>query len=212
MPVRPTATVRNPRTVLLLVMAALSCCVGTLRAEKKLIDRLPARSQQIENFNATALMAEMKEAPLHHIEGVWQFPATGVSVAIRLQQPSRAAFHGTPALYDIIIIHSPNRAIRPGTIMGIAAPAAKRGEYDARIYTKNIGSQLIASKKFILTLSDSDNTLAIRPYRSKIRFNIFRMLPYLWRPPLQLTRGEDRTDGCIRIFPTPSEPREPVYL
>lgn len=195
-----------------IIVLTLGACAAHIRAEKKLIDGLPAQSQRIENFNPATLMAEMSEAPLHHIEGIWQFPATGVSVAIRLQQSPATPFHDAPALYDIVIIHSPNRAIRPGTIMGIASPAAKRGEYDARIYTKNLGSRLFASKKFVLTLSDSDNSLSIRPYRSRIRFNIFRMLPYLWRPPIQFTGGENRSDGCIRIFPAPTEPREPVYL
>lgn len=184
----------------------------TISAEKKIVSTLPMTSETIEGFNYGFLLSRLKEMSLHHIEGVWQFPSTGVEVAIvRADEVNQRPADGT-TVYNIILISSPNRALRQGTIMGIVTPATKRGEYDANIYTSNIASRLTMPKRFTLTLTDDDTSLLFRQHRSKFSINLWRLLPYLWRHAIHPNTPEKSTDGCIRVFPLPALPREPIYL
>lgn len=193
-------------SAVVLLVTALSASAG-----KDYIDRLPARSHVIENFDYSSMMALMAEAPLHHIEGVWQFPSTGVKIAIRISDGF--APDNTAPVYDMILIESPNRAMRPGTVMGLISPMAKRGDYEARIYTSSVGSTLTMPKKFTLTLADDDSSLTFRQHKSAFSVNLWRLLPYLWRYTIH-PNHQDRRDnnGCVRIYPQPAFPREPVYL
>lgn len=180
--------------------------------EKKIIDTLPKTSRTITGFSRAALTARISEMDLHHIEGIWQFPATGVEVAICRSNGNHIGQRNSAVSYDIIVLSSTNRAIRPGTIMGMATPAPKRGEYDAKIYTKSIGSTLILPKRFTMTLESDDSALTLKQRRSAFSFYPWRLLPYLWRYTIRQNQPDQTTDGCIRIFPRPQPPREPIYL
>ncbi len=184
---------------------------ASLHAEKKLIDRLPKISRVTPGFDYSSLLHDMSEAPLHHIEGIWQFPATGVTVAISREDGFDAP--ASPAqVYSIVLVFSPNRAMRPGTVMGLIAPMAARGEYEANIYTSSAGSKLTIPRKFTLQLSDDDSSLSFKRHRSTFSVNLWRMLPYLLRHTVTPNRENRENDGCVRIFPEPPLPREPIYL
>lgn len=154
----------------------------------------------------------LDELPLHHIEGIWKFPATGVEVAIIRNNPQQRESGLTADFYRMIVVDSDNRAIRPGTVMGLISPAAKRGEYDARIYTSNVGSTLVMPKTFTLTLTDNDASLTFKRHKSAFNVNLWRLLPYLWRYTIYPNEQDRNSDGCIRIYPNPPVPREPIYL
>lgn len=157
----------------------------------------------------------MRQLPLHHIEGIWQFPATGAEVAIIRQDTSAETGPSSAAvtIYQIILLDSPSRTLRPGTIMGLITPSAARGEYNARIYTQSLGSTLLIPKSFTLTLSDQDASLRFVRHKGAFSINLWRLLPYLWRYTIHPNNTSDtKDDGCVRIFPNPPIPREPVYL
>lgn len=198
---------RTPATIILLLL-----CMTVSQAEPKLINDLPPRAETIKDFSAGVMMAQMSELALHRIEGVWQFPSTGVELAIIRENVSLSESESRPIVYRMIIVSSPDRAIRPGTVMGLITPAAKSGEYDANIYTKNIGSLLTIPKKFSLALADNDSSLEFKKNRSAFSVNLWRLLPYLWRYTIHPNRPTPESDGCIRIFPDPPLPREPIYL
>lgn len=198
---------RNTATIILLLL-----CMTVSQAKPKLINALPSRSETIKDFSAGVMMEQMSELALHHIEGIWQFPSTGVELAIIRENATSTDINDKPIVYRMIIVSSPDRAIRPGTIMGLITPAAKNGEYDANIYTKNIGSLLSIPKKFSLALSDNDTSLEFKKHRSAFSINLWRLLPYLWRYTVYPNRSNTKSDGCIRIFPEPPLPREPIYL
>ncbi len=191
--------------------AILLFAAGIMHAEKKSIDRLPKISQTKADFDYSLLLRSMAEAPLHHIEGVWQFPATGVTVAIMREGGFDAPESSAP-LYTVTLVSSPNRAMRPGTIMGLVSPMAGRGEYEANIYTSSAGSSLTLPRKFTLILSDDDSSLKFRRHKSAFSINLWRLLPYLWRHTVYPNHENRESDGCIRIYPEPPLPREPVYL
>lgn len=182
------------------------------KAEKKIIDGLPKFSETIENINRASVIEQLKETDLHHIEGIWQFPSTGVEVAIMRDQSRGTTTDGHVVSYNIIILYSPNRSLRPGTVMGIATPAPKRGEYDARIYTRAVGTSLTMPKRFTLTLDKDDSALSFKQHKNAFTVNLWRLLPYLWRYSVHANQQDHSTEGCIRIYPEPLLPREPVYL
>lgn len=182
------------------------------RAENKIINELPTISEQIHNFSIKMLKENIDKLNLHHIEGIWQFTSSGTEIAIcRRDNTNYGSIHQAVS-YNIILLYSPNRVLRPGTIMGIITPTPKQGEYDARIYTKSIGSTLTIPKKFTLTLDDDDSALLFRQHRSKFSIKPLRLLPYLWRGAIQQNIEIRSSVGCIRIHPAPTLPREPIYL
>lgn len=56
----------------------ITIIVLTACPEEKDIDSQPQTSTVIKDFDYPQLLAEMSEMPLHHIERVWLFPATGI--------------------------------------------------------------------------------------------------------------------------------------
>lgn len=200
--------------ILNLLFAVIFATTTTIdaQAEKKIIDNLPAKSEIVSNFNTQKLKDHLAGLNLHHIEGIWQFTATGVEIAIcRREDPARGNMQQVSS-YNIILLFSPNRALRAGIIMGIATPTPNRGEYDARIYTQAVGSTLVIPKHFTLTLDDDDSALTFRQHRSALSFNPWRLLPYLWRGAIQKVPKTKSSTGCVRIYPEPILPREPIYL
>lgn len=184
-----------------------------IHAEKRLIDRLPQRSVADSGFAHSTMIETLRQLPLHHIEGIWKFPATGSEVAIVRSNPDINNPTASVNLYHIILFTSDSRAIRPGTIMGFITPSSTQGEYDARIYTSSVGSTLIMPKTFALTLAENDTSLRFKQKKSTFSINLWRLLPYLWRYTIHPNTSTDtQTDGCIRIFPEPPVPREPIYL
>ncbi len=196
------------RTVMVAALLMVFCC--EVCGQKKHVDNLPSKATVIENFSLPRLMSQLDSLPLHHIEGIWQFPATGVEVAVLRHDTGMPV--SSDRVYDMMVVASPNRAIRPGTIMGVVSASARRGEYDAKIYTKNIGSMLTAPKRFTLSLSDEDSSLEIKPVKGRLIYNLWRLLPYLWRYAVYPSREPSRVDGCIRIYPDPPAPLEPIYF
>lgn len=194
--------------ILSALMLTAACHIS---AENKFIDALPFSSAHVTGFSASALMNDMAEMPLHHIEGIWQFPSTGVSIAI-LRDTSAGNSRDAAVRYNIILLHSPNRSLKPGTTMGMATPSARHDTYDARIYTRAVGSRLSIPKKFTITLDFDNSALLFRRNKSAFGINLWRLLPYLWRHSVYRNRQEPPADGCVRIYPEPLYPREPVYL
>lgn len=180
-------------------------------AVKKYIDMLPRMSETIPSFSANGLRKELESLPLHHIEGLWRFPSDGTEVAI-MRMPTDRGSLDEPEGYGIILLFSRNRALRPGTVIGRISPSAKEHVYEAKIYTFSKGSTLMMPKKFSLQLNSDDSRLVFDQKKSAISFNLWRMLPYAWRYSVKRNRNSGSTSGCIRIYPEPDLPHEPIYL
>lgn len=175
-------------------------------------DALPSASvTPTPDFSVADLIHTIEETPLHRIEGIWQVTSDGAEIAILRSSPQDQASATNP--YRIIIINSPNRAIRPGTIAGLIGITAKPNEFDGKIYTKSVASKLIAPKKFRLTLdAETSSRLTVDKKRSSVSFSPWRLIPYSWRLGIRKNTPEPSTSGFIRIFPAPPIPSEPVYL
>ncbi len=179
----------------------------------KFIDRLPASSEApLPDFSYTDLVDRLSALTLHHIEGVWQYNDTDVEVAIVRRSVYQPVSANESDHYLMILVDAPNRTIRPGTIMGHISRADKERVYTARIYTTAVGSHLTIPKTFTITLDSSDNSFSLRKHNSQMLVFLWRFAPYLWRYPITPEYQNITRTGCVRRYPQPSPPREPVYL
>ena len=177
---------------------------------------IPDHSTVIEGFDSLAKVKEIIDrADLHHIEGLWQPTADGGRIAImRWTGSDRPVLSEAQDIYRIIIVSSPRKSLRPGTIMGYAVATARKGYYDARIYTSQSANSLTRHRRFTLHISD-DTHLSMTPVREGWKVTFRPRLPYLFR--LSVYKQEsDRPrdlDGFIRIYPySAGVPVEPRYL
>lgn len=154
----------------------------------------------------------MARWPLSPAEGIWEMAADGAMFAIERVDDSDS--ETLPRELRIVILRSPLRRVRPGAVMGTARPTVKPGVYEARINTKisELGA-LSLPRKFTLTLNGEQNAMTIQPFKSPVKVNFLRMIPYLYRAVrLQDSRPEG-LDGAIKIYPPqPVNPLTPVYL
>lgn len=174
---------------------------------------LPQQSIVLPGYEHDSVMNRMRQLPLHHIEGIWQFTDNGATIAIERYSPDDTPDNNT-FQYRMIIINSPRLSIYPGTLMGIITPTAKQGIYDSHIYTDfDGGTALSGAKRFFLTLH-KDSRLSFSRDKSGLKFNLWRFLPYMFRYSVRYKNDiPDNLDGCIRIFPVPTQsPINPRYL
>lgn len=118
-------------------------------------------------------------------------------------------------VYRMVVIRAADRRLRPGTVMGYLTATAKRDTYDARIYTSRSlgGTALYAPKTYTLTLTDSDTRISLRRYGTKMVFNWWRLLPYMYRYVFsRRDREPGDIEGCVRVYPDPDIPLTPRYL
>lgn len=209
---------------ILLVSLLLCLCIVTAGAkeppkgiESKILDKVPAMSETLGGYDSPdRVIDRLSEMPLHAVEGMWRFAAEGTLMAIERCDDRRIGPEDAGTMtYRMIVARAADLTLRPGTVMGYLAPTAKRGVYDARIYTgrTDAGTQLHSPKKFTLTLGDTDSRLAISSYGSSLRFNWWRLLPYMYRYVIsRKEKSPGDISGCLRVYPAPSIPAEPRYL
>lgn len=155
----------------------------------------------------------MGQAPLHRIEGIWQFPDDGAIIAIERSRDDMP--HKGAVRYIMVLLHSPVRSVRPGTIMGIISPSAKKDHYSARVYTDSDGgSRLLKPKDFTFVIEDDCRLIFKNRNGLKWRIYPWRLFPYIYKLGIRVTRqSTPPIEGCIKIYPYDSLlPREPIYL
>ena len=100
-------------------------------------DMLPDRATIETGYtNRDSVEIRLSGSALHPIEGIWQMTGDGAVIAIEQSQPYTSG-QTLVSGYRIVLIQSPCRRIRPGTIMGYATQSAKSGRYDAAIYASS---------------------------------------------------------------------------
>lgn len=196
-----------------LILSLLLSFVGVFCFAAKPLS-LPAESPApLPGFGDVAeVRSRIAHSGPHRIEGIWQFPNTGATIAV--ERISDSSMLPGATAYKMVVVRSENRNIRPGTLMGVLAPSARSEVYDAYIYN-SVGrkSRLTAARHFTLTLSEQESRLVFKRVKAKYTLNLWRMLPYMFRFAV---RKNDNTGeaplGCVKVFPTPAVPAEPRYL
>lgn len=196
--------------VLLLPFETLGAVPG-----KSMLDGIPSRSEVLPGYECDSAQMRLGEMPLHIVEGIWEFASEGTLMAIERVDSDVNGRPSAATLYRMVAVRGADMALRPGTVMGYLTTTSKRGVYDARIFTSRSddGTVLSSPKTFIITLTDEDSRLTIKEYGKNFVFNWWRLLPYMYRYLIsRRERSAGDIDGCVRVFPEPARPLEPVYL
>lgn len=173
---------------------------------------VPSQSFVLGGYgNRDSVELRLSQLPLHDIEGIWQLTEDGAFVVIERVNSNKYPGTGI-AKYQMIVLESPRLSIRPGTVMGYVALTAKQDCYDAYVYTDFDGGTVLSNaERFTLTLKDS--RLQFKQYKSGIKINLWRFVPYMFRYSVKTYNERPKDlDGCIKIYPLPSTPIYPRYL
>lgn len=146
------------------------------------------------------------------IEGIWQLSPDQTTVVIEPCTDSAIMNTGIKCL-QIVVISSPRRSIRPGTVLGYMLPTARAGRYDARLYTDNVRSLLQRHRRFTVNLTD-DGHLSMAPVKQNWKLSLRHTFNFLFRAYLSSQVNDDVSDdGFVKIYPTTGiKPLSPVYL
>lgn len=196
----------------LLGRIALSLII-TLTVSLDAVAKLPKLSgAPLQGYDMASVKRAMDSRPLHHIEGIWLMTDPSAKIAIELEDASNGISSMDAPAYRIVLLSSPNRALRPGTVMGRIVPAAKEGVYQTELYTSATGSRLSSPAAFTAELDKTDNRIVMTRHRSTFSVNLWRTLPYMWRYVIRKNRPAPTYHGCVRIYPEPVPPLQPIYL
>lgn len=181
---------------------------------KDFLHTLPAQSTVIPGYESIdSVERRLSELPLCPVEGIWQMTDNdGALFAVERAENSTEL---APTRLQMVMIRSPWRSIRPGTIIGHLVPTPERGVYEARLYSdvaRHTGLDI--PRGFTLKLSDEFSLMTIQPFRSPLKFNLLRLLPYMYRRVITIQDSRpDNLDGAMKIFPRQdSHPLSPIYL
>lgn len=186
------------------IACLLSLAVWTaVNASDYASQQLALMPQAVE-INVTELAAR---TPLGEIDGIWQLTGGGGEMAIvpiSESEPSKG--------YMILTLDSSDRSVLPGTVMGALFSSAKKGEYDAVVYTASADGRLTRPKRFMISLN-GENHLSIVPVKNRLKVNLRNLLPYMFR--VSVSRHSNRPDnlnGAVRISESPGKPLNPRIL
>ncbi len=159
-----------------------------------------------------SVVARLEQLPLCPVEGVWQMAGDGATFVVERETPS--ATETMPRQLRLTIIRSPHRRVRPGSVMGTARPTVKPGVYEASLNTRiaELGG-LELPRRFLLTLNADGTAMTMEPYKSPVKVNLFRLIPYLYRVVRMQESRPRGLDGAVRVYPPAAvNPLTPVYL
>lgn len=165
-----------------------------------------------ERFASESFRQRLATTALHRIEGIWRLTSGGGEIGILRKSEAPAGGGKDVTEYEIIILGASDRALRAGTVIGTLRPTAKASVYQAHIYTRQAGSRLYDARTFMLRLDAEENRIVFERKKSNLSVNLWRLLPYLWRAPVERRSEPAATEGAIRIYPQPATPIEPRYL
>ena len=198
---------------LLLTIALLTSFVSQAVRPDASKTCLPDVSERLEGYDSDSLViARLGAGAIERIEGLWRFAADGGRVAIERRQLRAGA---ADASVYAMVVESPDRAVRPGTVMGYLAATARGDTYIGQIYTDmtDRGTALCRPRDITLRLTDSESRFAIEPIEKGLKINLWRLLPYMFRWSVKYVDRTPRDlDGCVRLYPAAAVPSEPRYL
>lgn len=177
------------------------------------LKELPGVSTVLSGYDCTDSVARRLESlPLCPAEGIWQMTDDGALFAIERAEPVTTL---APARMRMVMLRSPWRTVRPGTVIGHLQPTPKPGVYEARLYTdfaRRTG--LSIPRGFTLTLNSEGSTMTIQPFKFILKVNVFRLLPYMYRRLIEPQKSRpDGLSGAVKVAPaTDGHPLSPVYL
>lgn len=204
------------RLTLITAILILAASFNGVQARDSFLKALPPCSTIEPGYgSADSVRARMASLPLTPVEGIWQMLDGGATVAVERYLSPDLPRDAQPGTYRMIMVKAPVRLVRPGTVIGHLKATARRGIYEARLYSDFAReSGLSVPRTFYLHLAADGTTLTFKPRKSPLKINLFSLLPYMYRRMVRLqdTRPDD-LDGAIRIYPpVPAAGFGPRYL
>lgn len=197
---------RAAATLLLLFITALTLSAGG-------DDYLPpASGPAAEGYDLGNVRERLADRALDRIEGIWQLVPDGAVVVVeKVREGIDEARTGL--VYSIRSISSPDRSLRPGTLVGRIRAGGHPDTFEARFYTRREGMSYTRPVTVTAGLDDKNGRLEFRRHKSSLRINLWHFVPFLWRYSLRYHPDEHNyAPGAVRVFPRPALPTEPVYL
>ncbi len=138
------------------------------------------------------------------IEGIWQFPSNGATIAITATSSTT---------YDITLIDSPKLNAAPGTVIGSAVATAKKDTYDGTLRSREFGKKgLIGTETVIFTIAPNGRML-IKPYSTKHSVSLRRWFNRIFGLSIVSTDTRPKDiDGALRIYPYIESDHYPIVL
>lgn len=168
---------------------------------------LPARSWVEPGLTPSAVQVAVGAHPATLVEGIWSATDRGTCVAIVRGHASGASRSLAPGCCLMVLMRSASAGLPSGTVMGVLAPTAREGVYDAQLYTRRSGRQLTAPRRFTLQLSTNGSRLSATEVHTGVAVDIWRLLPYPYRSVVRNRDDRQRNlDGFVRLWPATAAP------
>ena len=191
----------------------LSIIVAAAAYAADFLHSLPPQSTVADGYGAAdSIELRLSRFPLCPIEGIWRMADGGALFVVERAEPTPDL---APENLRMVMLRSPWRSIRPGTVIGHIVPTGKRGVYEARLYSDLAQKTgLSIPRGFTLELTQNDALMTITPFRPRVKVNLLRLLPYMYRRIITVQDSRpDNLDGAVKVFPhQDSHPLTPVYL
>lgn len=138
--------------------------------------------------------------------GLWELTESGATMAVTPEDDG---------IFYFTLVDSPDRTMRPGTVLGAVRRAAAADVFEGVMFTSSNDGIPSDAARFTARLSDGGNVMVFSRPGLHLRFNPFGLLPYPVRRAV--SAAADRTNapkGAVRVFPHPTSaaPLTPATL
>ena len=160
---------------------------------------VPKKSVILDGLDLDSMRVRLDETDMQPLEGIWYYPNEEMTVGIE-------RYHGKSNIgYRIILLESPDINLVPGTVIGYIAASAVDSKYQLWLYSQRDKVTLKKPLECVATLNKEATTFTFDPprWKVKVRFNIARFLPTLFRGVSVIPEktGETLPVGFRKIYP-----------
>lgn len=138
---------------------------------------VPPCADTLPGIDETVMRAKFAEMDLQQMEGVWEYPAEEMKLAIE-------RYNGEKGIaYRIVLLASSDLELLPGTVVGYIARSADPAKFRLWLYTERSGISLQSPMECVATLSKDCTSLTFEPphIKVKVRLNLARIFTKVFR-------------------------------
>ena len=160
---------------------------------------VPKKSVILDGLDLDSMRVRLDETDMQPLEGIWYYPNEDMTVGIERYRGKRNIG------YRIILLDSPDINLVPGTVIGYIAASAVDSKYQLWLYSQRDKVTLKKPLECVATLNREATTFTFDPprWKVKVRFNIARFLPTLFRGVSIVPEktGETLPVGFRKMYP-----------
>ena len=160
---------------------------------------VPKKSVILDGIDIDSMRVRLDESDMQPLEGIWYYPNEEMTLGIE-------RYRGKNNIgYRIILLDSPDINVMPGTVIGYIAASAVDNKYQLWLYSQRDNVTLKKPLQCVATLNREATAFTFDPpkWKVKVRFNIARFLPTLFRGVSIIPEktGETLPVGFRKIYP-----------